>query len=131
MSPHGLSLTQLVSLSEDQPSYSELHVTSDEFYEISSVVDGRHKVIVSFESTRLSDELGSPSAVQVYDLESDPTEANNLFSFEPERFQEMVSSIETRATQIRGRAATPIAGGSFSPEEIEMLRALGYLQDSP
>ena len=65
--------------------------------------------------------------MQVYDLESDPTQSRNLYDPTDPGHREMLAEL----IRYRDRLVTgyPQAGGEEPPaEEREALRALGYIE---
>ncbi len=83
---------------------------------LQSIVLGRWKLIADRKSDRL----------RLFDLEADPGERRNLAKANPETALELAETLNAWSTRIgteRRAGATP----SFSAEELERLRALGYL----
>ncbi len=79
-----------------------------------AVTDGRWKVIFSERPTEL------------YDLREDPGEQTNLAQSQPERVEEFRTVVAAFERQNRPTAATP-EQVEITPQELEALRALGYV----
>jgi arylsulfatase A-like enzyme len=82
-----------------------------------AVTDGRWKLI---------HREGNPQRTELYDLREDPGERTNLAAAHPEqvsRFLELLAVFEQRNSPV---SATP-GQVEISPEELEALRALGYV----
>lgn len=72
-----------------------------------------------------------PWAVQVFDLERDPAEEAPL-ERGPELRRKVIELIRAKDEELGGRPtldAPPLELGAMSPEEVEALRAMGYLGD--
>ena len=63
---------------------------------------------------------------EVYDLTVDPLEKNNLATLDPERLAELRATLE--AAGLAMIVAETEGPTDMSPEMIERLEALGYLQ---
>ncbi len=79
-----------------------------------AVIEGREKLIVWDESKRL------------YDLEADPGETRDLAGSRPERVAAL-AALGAATTAGGTAAAAPEIDTELSPEAIERLRSLGYL----
>ena len=82
-----------------------------------AVTDGRWKLI---------HREGDPQRTELYDLREDPGERTNLAAAHPEqvsRFLELLAVFAQRNSPV---SATP-GQVEISPEELEALRALGYV----
>jgi arylsulfatase A-like enzyme len=81
-----------------------------------AVIDGRYKLIV--------DRVAKRS--ELYDLENDPGERENLADSHPELLGRMQALLE----QTRGTVAdAPVPQPRPGPDELEKLRKLGYIED--
>ena len=70
--------------------------------------------------------LSSDGLHELYDLESDPTEQANLFSAGDERSERLLAKVAgVRANADRGEFSLEVPAAT--PEELDELRALGYL----
>jgi arylsulfatase A-like enzyme len=79
------------------------------------IVEGRWKYI---------HHLLKPEESELYDLDADPGETNNLHSSHPDRAQRMLENL-------LARDAIPDSSGEthgLSEEDLERLRSLGYVQ---
>jgi arylsulfatase A-like enzyme len=88
----------------------------DEKQEIRAVVFGRHKLIER-----------RPGRAELYDVEADPGETRDLAAVHPDivaRLRDTYDRTEASAT----RYAQSNRDTALSPEAIEKLRALGYVQ---
>ena len=84
---------------------------------LQSIVHGRWKLIANRQTGKL----------RLFDLENDPGERRNLAKREPETVERLAKDLRAWNARIdaeRREGAQP----NFSAEEIERLRALGYLQ---
>ena len=84
-----------------------------------SLRTGRWKTILS--------RLGEDVRVQLYDLETDPGETNDLAPELPDRAATMVERIEQLAAAAAA-GSEPGATAEFDPVTQERLRALGYVE---
>jgi arylsulfatase A-like enzyme len=82
------------------------------------ITRGRWKLI-------LSEMKGKPDDVQLFDIEADPAEARNLAASEPEKHAELEAKLRA---WMRTGFTEPGLIGRVEPKELEMLRALGYVQ---
>jgi choline-sulfatase len=65
---------------------------------------------------------------RLYQLDLDPGEYYDLAEREPERLRRMLSLLEDWRAGLRARAAAPAIPIQTSNEQVERLRALGYLR---
>lgn len=70
---------------------------------------------------------GRGDSVQLYDMERDPTERNDLSSSEPERRARLERILDRWTRVIGSRLASSPAEQELDPGTIEELEALGYL----
>ncbi len=99
---------------DDAPVFSE---TMARRRWLQSIVHGRWKLIANRQTGKL----------RLFDLETDPGERRNLAKKEPETAERLARDLRAWNARIdaeRREGAQP----NFSAEEIERLRALGYLQ---
>jgi arylsulfatase A-like enzyme len=83
-----------------------------------ALVRGRHKLIKDFEG----------QSYELYDLERDPGERENLASARPELLREMLVALKrTQETADGGTAGD--ANATLDPKDAELLRNLGYIDD--
>ena len=83
-----------------------------------AVIDGRYKLIKDFREQRY----------ELYDLERDPGERQNLASSRPELLREMLVALNrTRTVDIAGPAVDESA--TLDPKDAAMLRDLGYIDE--
>jgi arylsulfatase A-like enzyme len=83
-----------------------------------ALIDGRHKLIKDFRE----------QTYELYDLERDPGERENLASLRPELLQEMIAALD----RTQSADTTPPADGenaALDPNDAEMLRKLGYIDE--
>ncbi len=80
-----------------------------------AILEGWDKLIVEPGGDRL-----------LFDLEADPLETHNLAGSRPERVEEL-AAIGEAALTYSGAVATPEVETELSPEVVERLRSLGYL----
>jgi len=66
-----------------------------------------------------------PNESELYNLESDPDEAINLYTREPEQANRLVEVLH----ELGGFVTEPFGDGKGDPEALERLRALGYVSD--
>lgn len=86
----------------------------------SALVAGRHKLIRDEASGRL----------ELYDLLDDPGEWRDLSSVQPELTSRLAAQLDDRLRRTaRGRLGS--APREVSPEELELLRGLGYAGEEP
>lgn len=67
------------------------------------------------------------SSLELYDLTSDPGEITNLAAQHPDRVGEFQQIIERWRASQEGRRPDQQPAGELTPEEVEEMRALGYL----
>lgn len=82
-----------------------------------ATIDGRWKLIT---------QAGRPDRLELYDLSGDPSESANLAGDHTERvayFQDFLTAFE----QAHAPAAEPLEQTDITPEQLEALRALGYV----
>ena len=75
------------------------------------------------------DGLGFSGALELYDLERDPAERENLAEREPEIVKELLRTLEARAARVGARPLAPAPPPPPDPEQRRLLRSLGYLDD--
>ena len=81
-----------------------------------AIVGERYKLIRDEETLK----------VELYDLEADPGETNDLSAARPALRDQLLRELEERLERAR-QGATPPDLRHLSEEEIESLRALGYV----
>jgi arylsulfatase A-like enzyme len=92
-----------------------------------AMVDGRWKLVRTERSVALTDAFERQAgALELYDLEQDPRERNDLSSSEPDRVRELVARLDDWVA--RHRAAPPSQAPAPRPDTLEDLRALGYVE---
>ncbi|MEM7583437.1 MAG: sulfatase [Acidobacteriota bacterium] len=84
---------------------------------LQSIIEGRWKLIFNRKTAK----------PRLFDLEADPLETTNLASHEPETLRRLSSALRAWSERIDERRGQAGAPATFSPEEQERLRALGYL----
>jgi len=83
-----------------------------------SLIDGRYKLIKDFRAQTL----------ELYDLEQDPGERENLAAERPELVRQMLIGLKrTRGTEAAGAAGDDRA--TLDPRDAELLRKLGYIDN--
>ena len=70
--------------------------------------------------------IEEPNAVELYDLLADPGETDNLAQENPEKVSELRQALASWRTSQEGRRLEA-GSGELSPEELEELKALGYV----
>ncbi len=87
-----------------------------------SLLRGRWKFILNRESSQLIEK----PRFELYDLESDPEEANNVADLHPDRVKEFEHEVAAYIGEHRqGESAADWM--TMAPEVLEQLRALGYI----
>lgn len=92
----------------------------DDGHHLRSFVSGRWKLIER-----------RTGGFQLHDLEADPQERTNLASVEPDRVRALRAEMEAaiRRAESRGAGIERTQAVDHSPEQIEHLRAMGYVGD--
>jgi len=70
----------------------------------------------------------SEQTYELYDLENDPLEKNNLFNKEDERLNNLKKDLITKMSLIDKERLVEIVEVEFKKEDIKKLKALGYIQ---
>jgi arylsulfatase A-like enzyme len=83
-----------------------------------AVIDGRHKLIKDFRE----------QSYELYDLERDPGERENLAASRPELLREMLVVLN-RTQNIDTARPAGAENATLDPDEAAMLRDLGYIDD--
>jgi arylsulfatase A-like enzyme len=83
-----------------------------------AVIDGRHKLIKDFRE----------QSYELYDLERDPGERENLAASRPELLREMLVVLN-RTQNIETARPAGAENATLDPDEAAMLRDLGYIDD--
>jgi len=83
-----------------------------------ALIDGRYKLIKDFRE----------QSYELYDLERDPGERENLASSRPELLQEMLAAL-SRTQDVEAESAAGDEDAALDPEEAERLRKLGYVDE--
>jgi arylsulfatase A-like enzyme len=81
-----------------------------------ALIDGRYKLIKDFKA----------QSYELYDLERDPDESENLASTRPELLREMLLAL-TRTQGVEADAGD--RGSTLDPKDAELLRKLGYIDE--
>jgi arylsulfatase len=84
-----------------------------------SVQDARHKLIWI--------PTPQPARHQLFDLEADPGERRNLIKENPALFERLHKVLEEHLRKLERTETLLEAGGTLTREEIEKLKALGYV----
>ncbi len=87
-----------------------------------SIVDGDYKLIWDAQAKLERKRL------RLYNLAEDPDETMNLFEREPERAQELHAELMRNFEEFTKRAASSEPDMDLTPDEIQDLEALGYVQ---
>jgi arylsulfatase A-like enzyme len=104
-----------------------IHSTNNEAQHSHSLTSNKHKLLQRL--GRNVDEL--------YDRKQDPAELDNLLNSEdtPERMTSLRAALRAEARRsrmesagIRARVGEPLPAGDLSPEQLDTLRALGYIK---
>ena len=85
--------------------------------DLKAIVESRRKLIFA----------PADSGVQLFDLERDPGERDNLAGRDPAGASELSERLDERLTEARERALPP-EQRALTDEELQRLRALGYLR---
>ncbi|MHC4943896.1 MAG: sulfatase family protein [Planctomycetota bacterium] len=113
----GVNLLDPEARRKVRPIFSEIRSAARRM-KLRSVILGRWKLIV----TARKDDMP-----QLFDLEKDPGEKNNLYTQEPEVAERMIKILKAEQQRAEsGKAAQEIP---LSPEELKILEALGYTGD--
>ncbi|MFN2286548.1 MAG: sulfatase [Anaerolineae bacterium] len=64
---------------------------------------------------------------ELYDLECDPAEQNNIYATRPAILSELESAVHQHLADVRGETSQTTEGG-ITPEMIERFRGLGYIE---
>jgi choline-sulfatase len=101
---------------EEEPSFAESLVPLVHYgwSDLRTVRDGRWKYILA-------------PRPELYDLDRDPAEANNLAAQEPARARALRAGLEGRLRLEQQAASSDAARSSVPPDLLEKLGALGYL----
>jgi arylsulfatase A-like enzyme len=83
-----------------------------------SLIDGQFKLIKDFRAQTL----------ELYDLERDPGERENLAAARPERVRQMLIGLK-RTRGVETEAGAGDADVTLDPKDAELLRKLGYIDD--
>jgi arylsulfatase A-like enzyme len=87
------------------------------------LIQGRRKIILTDKSRRF----------EVYDLQKDPFELNNIYRYRAPEFQQLESQLKHYAEEvkdcIRQTRKYHLNPGKLSAEDIEKLKSLGYIQE--
>ncbi|REK09463.1 MAG: hypothetical protein DWQ37_18690 [Planctomycetota bacterium] len=78
------------------------------------IVAGRHKLIRT-------------PQFELYDLEQDPDERNNVFDPDSERSRRLLSRLEDVAATLAARSASTMSAATLEDEDVARLHALGYV----
>jgi hypothetical protein len=116
--PTGASLVPLIRnrQNDHRPIVAETH-RPEAYSEKRALVQGGYKYIHSWTDDREWEEL--------YDLARDPGELRDLSAIEPEKLAAMREALRTRLLEA---VAAEVVKADLSAEEIERLRALGYMR---
>jgi hypothetical protein len=82
------------------------------------LIEGRHKLVRDDRS----------GAVELYDLIADPDERQNLAAERPDLTARLIARLEDWQSTVGSVAAPSAAAVEQSPEQLEQLRALGYVE---
>jgi arylsulfatase A-like enzyme len=82
-----------------------------------ALIDGRYKLIKDFQA----------KTYELYDLERDPGERENLASLRPELLREMLVTLNRTRESAAGDSDD--GGATLDPKDAELLRNLGYIDD--
>jgi choline-sulfatase len=83
-----------------------------------ALIDGRYKLIKDF----------SGQSYELYDLEQDPGERENLASSRPELLQEMIATL-SRTQDVEAASSAGDEDAALDPDEAERLQKLGYVDE--
>ena len=67
---------------------------------------------------------------ELYDLQSDPAEARNLASLQPDRVRAMRGRLDAQASEVGREAPAPAVPYDASAEEKRQLEVLGYVEEA-
>jgi arylsulfatase A-like enzyme len=81
-----------------------------------ALIDGRYKLIKDFRG----------QSYELYDLERDPGERENLASSRPELLQEMKVAL-SRTQDVEAKSSAAAEDATLDPKDAERLRNLGYI----
>ena len=137
--PHAVEGESLLPLVRDPAAHAEVGtrpiVVSHHRYwgkgvlEYAVIDAGRWKLIVRFEPRPIASGQAS-SRFQLFDLEADPGERTNLVRERPEITRRLVGILLAYAQRQPpiGAAAEDATTLEYDPEQLEQLRALGYVE---
>ncbi|UCG32371.1 MAG: sulfatase [Phycisphaerales bacterium] len=131
----GVTLRAIWEGAEADSSRVALSESLIEPQEQKSIRVDQYKLIVTVDSETVAEHgrcylPDEPAAVELYDLQADPLEKNNLLAGDPEqRLRDLASSFETslrdRLSEEEGEADQV----DLDYETLERLRQMGYIQD--
>jgi len=100
-----------------RPIYAQVQLTSNKTYQLRSVQSGHWKLI--------EQSLPAPR-LQLFDLRTDPLEATDVSAQHPAQLKKLKAMLDDVAAT---EASEPSETVELSEDEMEQLRALGYLDD--
>lgn len=112
---------EIVSIRREDPIMKRFGIASGDMI---CVRKGRWKLILNLEESQVRDR----PRLELFDLQTDPAEKNNLVGKHPEVVQEM-EKIATKFIQDRWEGSASLNSPAFDPEVRHQLAELGYVED--
>jgi arylsulfatase A-like enzyme len=127
---NGLDLNELLGLSENKECFLEMYTSNQKpiFYEASIVSEEGWKSIYSTYLDEINTWAEENDYTQIYNLDKDILEVDNLYQSGTGESQALRSRAINKAIDIRGLIFEPEFEGELSKEDIDKLRALGYIK---